>query len=62
LDGDGMKQYRIRTETRDDTVHWSEWRKLSEPLNDHEILTVQFNEALTVKESEEFFKHFVDGL
>jgi hypothetical protein len=57
-----MKQYRIRTETRDDTVHWSEWRKLSEPLKDHEILTVQFNEALTVEESAEFFKHFGKGL
>jgi len=55
-----MKQYRIRTETKDNTTHWSEWRSLNTPLKDHDILTVQFNEALTVKESTEFFKHFID--
>lgn len=53
-----MKQYRIKREGQ--LPQWSEWRNLNVQLKDHNILTVQFNEPLTVEESEEFFKHFKD--
>lgn len=56
-----MKQYRIKTLNNEQTS-WSKWYGLEVPLKDHDILTVQFTEALTVEESKEFFKHFVEGV
>lgn len=53
-----MKQYRIRVEGR--IPQWSDWMKLDVPLKDHNILTIQFDQALTVDESKEFFKHFME--
>lgn len=48
-----MKQYRIRT-----SKGWSVWVPISLPIKSGDILTIQFNEALTVEETKEFFKHY----
>lgn len=57
-----MKQYRIRTDHNGSSFIWSEWHNLDVPLTDNSILTIQFSEALTVEESKEFFKHFMEEL
>ena len=52
------KEYRVRSAKSVNGMLWSEWRSLDVPLKDHDIMTIQFNEALTVEESEKFFKNY----
>lgn len=54
-----MKQYRMRLFHAHKT-EWIEWRNIDVPFNDKDILTIQFNEPLTIEESREFFKHYVE--
>lgn len=56
-----MKQYRLRLFHKSSTI-WSEWRSITVPFEDKDILTIQFNEPLTVEESKEFFKTYVEKL
>lgn len=53
-----MKQYRLRLFHKNKT-EWIEWRNITVPFEDKDILTIQFNEPLTVEEAKEFFKHYV---
>jgi hypothetical protein len=52
-----MKQYRIKT-----PKGWSIWVTINNPISNlaknADILTIQFNEPLTVEEAKEFFKHY----
>lgn len=48
-----MKQYRIKT-----PKGWSDWLLIKVPITNTDILTIQFNEPLTLEESKEFFKHY----
>lgn len=52
-----MKQYRLRL-FHPDVTEWIEWRNIDVPFKDKDILTIQFNEPLTVEEAKEFFKHY----
>lgn len=52
-----MKQYRLRLFHKDRTV-WTEWRELDIPFGDKDILTVQFNEPLTMAEAMLLFKNY----
>lgn len=48
-----MKEYRIKT-----PKGWSAWKSINTPVKNGDVLTIQFNEPLTVEESKEFFKHY----
>ncbi len=52
-----MKQYRLKLFHPKETV-WTHWRNLDQRPKEKDILTIQFNEPLTVEESKEFFKHY----
>lgn len=54
-----MKQYRMRLFHAHKT-EWIEWRNIDVPFNDKDILTIQFNEPLTIEESREFFKTYLE--
>lgn len=53
-----MKQYRLKL-FHEHKTEWSDWRNIDIPFKDKDIL-IQFNEPLTVEESKEFFKNYVD--
>ena len=52
-----MKKYRMRLFHANKT-EWTEWRNINVPFADKDILTIQFNEPLTVQEAKEFFKNY----
>lgn len=52
-----MKMYRLRLFHKSKT-EWTEWRKLDAYPDDLDILTVQFNEPLTIEEAKAFFNNF----
>ena len=52
-----MKQYRMRLFHKEHT-EWIEWRDINVPFDDKDILTIQFNEPLTIEEAKEFFKNY----
>lgn len=52
-----MKQYRLRLYHVSNT-EWTEWRAITTPFHDKDILTIQFDQPLTLEESKEFFKHY----
>lgn len=52
-----MKQYRLRLLHKNKT-EWTEWRDITIPIEDKDILKIEFNEPLTLEESREFFKHY----
>lgn len=56
-----MKQYRLRLFHKSST-EWIAWRNIDVPFEDKDILTIQFNEPLTIEESKEFFKTYVEKL
>lgn len=52
-----MKQYRLRLFHPTKTI-WTEWRNVDVPFKEKDILTIQFNEPLTVLESKDLFTHY----
>lgn len=53
-----MKQYRLKVTDKKFNHKWTEWRNLDIPFGDADILTIQFNEPLTIEEAKDFFKHY----
>jgi len=53
-----MKQYRLKVSDKKFNHKWTEWRNVDIPFGDADILTIQFNEPLTVEEAKDFFKHY----
>lgn len=54
-----MKQYRLHLFNKSST-EWIEWRNINVPFENKDILIIQFNEPLTIEESKEFFKTYVE--
>lgn len=52
-----MKQYRLRLFHKNKT-EWTEWKSITLPIIATDILTIQFNEPLTIEEAKEFFKYY----